>query len=299
MVEVLRSLQSGKAFTVEFFCWPERMPPQIKGQLSQELRDTLGNLKAKFRGETEFRFEDGLDFELLADVSEPIVYPMRDESTEYPSMFRLPAGSRHQVYVVVSAIDANGVMQLVHLLMWRVADEWKARNIWARSERADALDFVEVLAAAGEEERRDCLLLAFALQTRAAQVAAGPAYRTTGKQRRLLPVQEAFAARHGRRGSGDVLETADGRTEIEKSGSVELADGPYLLLCRRVPAIRDDKKMEAAQRRLARACLKRYPRVKQYFVGIAVESMSANPSEQGRGYRSAHAIDALEDSKSD
>lgn len=292
-IETLNALGSGRAFQVDFFLLPVRVPAEARARMAKALETTLNGLRTRFDEETVFELADGLDFELAEGLSEPVVYPMRDERAEHPSMFRLPPGSKRQVYLIISAADRAGVTQHLHFLLWPAGEKWRARNVWAKPASVDHLSLDDILAAAAEEEGKGDLLLAFALYTRAAQTAKGPDYRTTGMQHRTQPLLQVFQTRHAAATPPAVIDTAEGRIAIEKVGAVEFAQGPHLLLDYGVPAMAGEEEMEAQQKMLAAACLKQHPRIEEYFAGIAVQAMSSALGEGGRGYRSAHSITDL------
>lgn len=212
---------------------------------------------------------------------------MRDESTENPSMFRLPNGSLRQDYFILKAVDPNGLQTTLHCLMWPTDQGWKVATIYVKRLLQGCPSFQKVLNLAKSHDKHENLLLAGAFYDLCQNIAGAGPFRTTGLQHSMQPMLKQLSNKLSKKSSFETFTMPEGNFDIIRVAAIGFSDGWYLGLWYNVPKLQPDKAMKDKQKTLAVHCRDRYPILTEYFTGVAVHATSMDKKDKGQGYRTA------------
>ena len=295
VASLLGRLNSSAPLAADLFILSSSGTTDAGRSMAQRSADQVNQMRGGLAKDAKYEFVDALEFRVPSRQNRPVIYPVEGETSQHPSVFGLAPGHVRQVYVLCTVKDKNGVDNAYHCLLARVGAEWKMAVLWIKRHNYGRLTFDEALSSAAREEKAGNLLLARGLYEHAAFIAAGPPFRTTGMQQKLRPAYEAFVGRLRRRtGPLDTLPTSVGQLEVREVRTVDTIGGPYLGIWYDVPKLDPPEVENARQEEVARACLKKHARVKDYFAGIAVHAVISAGRRKGQGYRTAFSIADLE-----
>jgi len=280
---VREAIASGELFDVSFHLFDEERLSQAQlASLKQQAAMLLTSARSVFPARPRIVFHEGADFRLTA-TEKKVTFPyrMKSDYQQHPSSFSLLARQKRQVYLVFVGKDNYGDLQKLHLLMWKVGGKWRAVHFTMIPARMGGLDFDKAFAAARTEETADRNLLAVALYGSAVRMAGRLPYRTPGAFNRALGPLTALTAKLGFPDKPiDVIVTSDGKLAITRCDAISRKGRLHLFLERRLGAAELPAEVASRQKRIATACLKKYPDLKAYFKAITVTSSA--PAEGGR-----------------
>jgi hypothetical protein len=291
----LEALTTQEFYESNFHIIPESTSEVSREQIQQQNQNALEKLKERFGANVRYELVDGVEFRMAPGSQRvPILYAMRGEEVSGPSMFRLPAGQAHQVYLIFSARTRKDEDMLFHMLMWKVGDEWKATGASVVGTKIGDMDFDDILSAAVAERQAGQELVSFALYQMAGSL-GGPNYRVTPSLQRFQSGMRDLANTLGLPQKPiETIVTQKGRFEIASVSVTFHKEGPCLVLHRKVEKLDSEDELAHRQRLIAEQCLKKYPSLKKYFSALAVSTVSVTPADAGRGYRTAHLFAELE-----
>ncbi|MBN2583182.1 MAG: hypothetical protein JXL80_08940 [Planctomycetes bacterium] len=292
------ALESGKIFDAEFHMVETgRLTPEQLTAVKQRVSSFLVASRSMFPAVPRFAFADGVEFVLSETSSETIsfLHGMADDPQKYPSTFGLLTRQKRQVYLVYVAKDNYGDLQMLHLLMWKTPDGWRAANFQLHAAKLSGLDAAKAFAAAETETTAGRHVLGLALYGAAGVMAPRTAYRLGGLQKRL---QEPIATLSKQLGLPDrPIDTFQmGNTPVPLRG-VNAASHKgwlYLLLWHDCPTAVAAADVPALQALMAVECLKRWPQTKDYFGGISLTTAAAGEDQRQKTINNNFAVAELE-----
>ncbi|NIA20500.1 MAG: hypothetical protein GWP05_00710 [Anaerolineaceae bacterium] len=280
---VRKAIASGELFDVSFHLFDEqRLSAAQLMSLKQQAARLLTSARSVFPARPRIRFFEGADFRITA-AEKKVTFPyrMKSDYPEHLSTFGLLSRHRRQVYVVFVGQDNYGDLQNLHLLMWKVGGKWRAAHFTMIPARMGGLDYGKAFAAAKVEQAAGRNLPAVALYGAAVRMAGRLPYRTPGALVRALTPLQALMKKIGfPERPVDVLTTSDGRRAVYRCDAVSRKGRLHLYLENRLLRTESLEEVAPRQKRLAAACLKKYPNLGTYFKAITVTSVP--PAKDGK-----------------
>ncbi len=297
VVQVAEALRSRKAFEADYLEVVNLKTEQQKAQMTKRYAQFVKRIREDLEPKTKFIYQEGLKVTLAggAPGMMPLMYPMKGETPEQPSMFRFPPGKNKHVYVVFSYVNTRGVELSLHLLMWKIEGIWRAIDVALWPRKSHGVDFEKAFGEAKKQFAAKSYALTVGLCEVAAALSRGPNYRLTGQQQKLRALYGQLARQVGRppKVPLDKVTTGDGVVEITGARAVLLKDGAYLCIVHRAPRGKSKEDAEARQKRIASALLKKRPVSRKYFVGVIVTTGYTDPTDTEKAHTQKYPISDL------
>ncbi|MHB1158574.1 MAG: hypothetical protein ACYC26_17250 [Phycisphaerales bacterium] len=269
-------LNSGTFFNDEHHLVP---PGEDPDHLKAAVHQLLKLQREQLPDHPVFTFVDGIALSGVTD--QPVFVMLDDDSAFGPSILSLPNRESHQTYLIFRTTDKRGRSQLLHLLIWPKGNGWVVAHPSLHVEEVGRWNFDAAIQAARNEENAGHYFTAASMFAVAHRFASGPQYRTAARQNAVIHMTTDLNKKLG--WPEKPLESSDWRGTpyaVSGLGCTIQGDGVYLGLDVPVEEPTDNNSMQLIHQHIARILLTRHPELAQYFAGVAVGSVSADPSQK-------------------
>lgn len=264
-------------------------PGEDTGHLKAAVHQLLRLQREQLPDHPVFTFVGGIALSSVTD--EPVFVMLTDDSAFGPSILSLPNRKSHQIYLIFRTTDKRGRSQLLHLLIWPKGSGWVVAHPSLHIEEDGRWNFDAAIQAARNEEDASHYFIAASMFAVAHHFASGPKYRTTARQNAVIHMTTDLNKKLG--WPEKPLESFDWRGTpyaVSGLGCTIQDDGIYLGLDVPVEEPTDNDSIQLIHPYIARMLLIRHPELAQYFAGVAVGSVSTDPSKK---YHSLHPMSEL------
>ena len=284
---LIAACNDGSAFNSSFLHYPATLSDEERERFKRHYDEALPQMKLSIRVGARYGLVYGTEFRITH--SHRLRLPMKYEDDAYPSTFDFPAGAEQQAYLVLDARGQDVDTVEVHMLLWRIEDQWKPILIGTRTSNIKGTTadetFERAVAAKGSSEN----LRALALTRLAAAIAIPMPHRVSGLQHQIAGLESELT---GELGVGErslfSLAVDETELEIEDVRAIILSGDFFVELHSKMHSVSVGDELRASQARIANAFRARFPEFEKRFHGVAVSQISVEAATRGQGFRTVH-----------